>query len=486
MENKETTKGYEEKWLECLSIIRDNLESAGQTESYKMWFEPIQFADWKDNILTIQIPTAFYYEYIEENYLDLLIRVLHRVYGKNIKLKYKVMVKPANAQGEEVSTTLMGNSSYSKTTMAYTANPPYPQQSTIRNPFLYPGMTKVVDSQLNPSYTFSNFIEGDCNKLARTAGLAIARNAMKSNYNPLFIYGKSGLGKTHLVQAIGSEIKELYPKKNVLYVDSDTFERQYIQAAAIENDRNNFLHFYQNIDVLIIDDVQQFASKVKTQNAFFTIFNSLHQKGKQIILTSDRPPVEMQDLNERLLSRFKWGLSAELTVPNFETRLEILKQKIQKEGIGIDEEVLEYIANHISSNIRELEGVLISILAQATINKKQLSLDLAKDVVEKLVKSTQQDISIDFIKKTVCEYFGIALDQLKSRTRKREIVQSRQVAMYFAKIYTKNSLASIGAQIGGKDHATVLHACKTVNNLMETDKRFKRYILDLEKRFKLQ
>ena len=269
------------------------------------------------------------------------------------------------------------------------------------------------------------------------------------------------MGKTHLVQAIGVEIKEMYPKKNVLYVDADTFERQFVQAS-LDNDRNNFLHFYQNIDVLIIEDVQLLKNKEATQNAFFQIFNYLHQKGKQIILTSDCPPVDMQGLNERLLSRFKWGLSAELTVPNFETRLEILRLKIKKEGLSIDEDVVEYIANHISSNVRELEGVLISIFAQATINKKQISLDLAKDVVEKLVKSTQQDISIDFIKKTVCDYFNIAPDQLKSKTRKREIVQSRQVAMYFAKIYTKNSLASIGSQIGGKDHATVLHACKTV------------------------
>ncbi|MBR5434364.1 MAG: chromosomal replication initiator protein DnaA [Bacteroidales bacterium] len=485
MEIQETSKGHEEKWAECLAIIKDIL-GPDQAQSYRTWFEPIKFVDWTEsnNQLTIQVPSEFYYEYLEENYIELLSRVLHRVYNQKVTLKYNVWVKTEQKTGKVITTTHTGKNT---PTQNVQPAPTYiPNSNIIKDPFILPGVKGVIDSQLNPTYTFANFVEGDCNKLARTAGLTIARYAVKSTYNPLLIYGKSGLGKTHLIQAIGSEIKELYPKKNVLYVDADTFERQFVQATVVENNINNFLHFYQNIDVLIIDDVQLFKDKVKTQNAFFQIFNHLHQKGRQIILSSDCPPVEMQGLNERLLSRFKWGLSAELTVPNFETRLEILKQKVQKEGIEIDEEVMEYIANHITSNIRELEGVLISILAQATINKKQLNLDLAKDVVEKLVKSTQQDISIEFIKKTVCDYFNIAPDQLKSKTRKREIVQSRQVAMYFAKIYTKNSLASIGSQIGGKDHATVLHACKTVNNLMETDKRFKRYILELEKRFKLQ
>ncbi len=483
MENLEILKGADEKWNSCLTIIRDNIEE----QSFKTWFEPIKFVNWKENTLTILVPSQFYVDFIEQNFLNLLGSVLHKVYGQEVKLVYRVLVKNDKESGTEITTQLTGKTAANKQIYKPGYIQPVTNSTTsiVKNPFLVPGMKGVVDSQLNPSYTFANYIEGDCNKLARNAGLAIAKNVVKSNYNPLFIYGKSGLGKTHLVQAIGMEIKELYPKKNVLYVDADTFERQYTQSA-IDNKRNDFLHFYQNMDVLILEDVQLLAGKTGTQSAFFTIFNHLQQRGKQIVLTSDCPPVEMEDINERLLSRFKWGLSAELTVPSFETRLEILKQKIEKEGIDIDEEIIEYIANHITTNVRELEGVLISILAQATINKKQLNLDLAKDVVEKLVKNSQQDISIDSIKKTVCDYFNIAPDQLKSKTRKREIVQSRQIAMYFAKIYTKNSLASIGSQIGGKDHATVLHACKTVNNLMETDKRFKRYITELEKRFKLQ
>ncbi len=482
MESKETMMEIEAKWQECLTFIKDNVGD----NIFDTWFKPVEVLKLEDKTLYIQVPSQFYKQQIEEQYLPILGKAIQKVFQSDVKnLMYKVLQSSNN-----VATTHEGNlkATQNQTQKSFPtySTTSYPKQNMIKNPFLYPGLKEVIDARLNPAYTFNTFIEGDCNKLARTAGFAVAESAGKGIYNPLFVYGKSGLGKTHLVQAIGAEIKERFSKKNVLYVDADTFENQYIQATIFDGDRNSFLNFYKNIDVLIIDDVQFFEDKKKTQDAFFQIFNYLHQNGKQIILTSDRPPVELQGLQERILNRFKWGLSAEISTPNFETRLAILKQKIGKEGLEINEEVIEYIANHITTNVRELEGVLISILAQATINKKHLTLDLAKEVVEKIVKSSQQDISIDFIKKTVCDYFNIVPEQLKSKTRKREIVQSRQIAMYFAKNYTKNSLASIGSQIGGKDHATVLHAYKTVNNLMETDKRFKRYILDLEKRFKLQ
>ncbi len=483
----ERSKEFEMKWDECLKFIHDNIGD----QSFNIWFKSLKFAQWEDEkrTLSVKIPTKFFIEFIESNYRSLMESALQRFFGEKTRLVWLVNTLNDATAGKESTTRQASNTSTHAQPSAYTqAQMVLPQNKAakpINNPFFFPGV-KGVDSQLNPSYTFSNFVEGDCNRLARNAGLSIAKNAIKQAYNPLLIYGKSGLGKTHLVQAIGTEIKENNPKKNVIYVDADTFERQYVQAVNVDKNPNDFLRFYQSMDVLILEDVQMFCEKKGTQNAFFTIFNYLQQKGKQIIITSDCLPVEMVGINERLLNRFKWGLSAEITVPSFETRLEILKQKIEKEGIDIDEEIVEYIANHITTNVRELEGVLISILAEATINKKQLNLDLAKDVVEKLVKNSQQDISIDSIKKTVCEYFNITPDLLKSKTRKREIVQSRQVAMYFAKIYTKNSLATIGSMIGGKDHATVLHACKTVNNLMETDKRFKRYITDLEKRFKLQ
>ena len=299
----------------------------------------------------------------------------------------------------------------------------------------------------------------------------------------LLIYGESGLGKTHLAQAIGIEIKEKFPDKTVLYVPANRFQTQFVEAIR-NNTKNDFLHFYQMIDVLVIDDVHEFAGKEKTQDIFFHIFNHLHQSGKQLILSSDKPPVELQGLEQRLLSRFKWGLSADLQVPDFETRVAILEQKIYKDGIVLPPEVIEYIATHITDNVRELEGALISLLAQSTLNKKEITLNLAKEMIDKLIKNTKREVSIDYIQKVVCNYFDVPVDSLQSKTRKREIVQARQVAMFFSKNLTKSSLATIGLQIGGKDHATVLHACKTVNNLMETDKQFKNQIEEIEKKLK--
>jgi chromosomal replication initiator protein len=357
-------------------------------------------------------------------------------------------------------------------------------ENTIKNPFIIPGIKKMnIDPRLNPEYSFDNFVEGECNRLARSAGFAVANNPGGTAFNPLLIYGESGLGKTHLAQAIGIEIKDKFPDKTVLYVPANRFQTQFVEAIR-NNTKNDFLHFYQMIDVLVIDDVHEFAGKEKTQDIFFHIFNHLHQSGKQLILTSDKAPVELQGLEQRLLSRFKWGLSADLQVPDFETRVAILEQKIYKDGILLPPEVIEYIATHITDNVRELEGALISLLAQSTLNKKEITLNLAKEMIDKLIKNTKREVSIDYIQKVVCNYFDVPVDSLQSKTRKREIVQARQVAMFFSKNLTKSSLATIGLQIGGKDHATVLHACKTVNNLIETDKQFKNQIDEIEKKLK--
>ncbi|MFW6222691.1 MAG: chromosomal replication initiator protein DnaA, partial [Bacteroidota bacterium] len=299
----------------------------------------------------------------------------------------------------------------------------------------------------------------------------------------LFIYGGSGLGKTHLAQAIGIKAKEKFPDKIILYVNANKFQTQYVDAVK-SNKVNDFLHFYQMIDLLILDDVHEFLGKQKTQMTFFHVFNHLQQSGKQLILTSDKPPVEMQGLEPRLLSRFKWGLSAELQQPDFGVRSSILKHKIYNDGIEMDDEVVEYIATHISTNIRELEGALISLLAQSTLNKKEITLDLAKSMIDKIIKNSRKNITIDYIQKIVCNYFNVPVDLVHSKTRKREIVQARQVAMFFSKTLTKSSLTTIGAEIGGKDHATVLHACKTVNNLLDTDKKFKGQIDEIEKKLK--
>ncbi|MFW6370739.1 MAG: chromosomal replication initiator protein DnaA, partial [Bacteroidota bacterium] len=359
------------------------------------------------------------------------------------------------------------------------------QETSIKNPFVIPGIKKLnVDPRLNPDYSFDNFVEGECNRLARSAGYAVANNPGGTAFNPLLIYGDSGLGKTHLAQAIGIEVKQKNPEKTVLYVNANKFQTQFVDAIR-NNNKNDFLHFYQMIDVLIIDDVHEFAGKEKTQDIFFHIFNHLHQSGKQLILTSDKPPVELQGMEQRLLSRFKWGLSADLQIPDFETRIAILRHKTYKDGINITDEVVEYIATHIASNVRELEGALISLLAQSTLNKKEITLDLAREMTEKLIKNTKKEISIDYIQKVVCNYFNIPIELIQSKTRKREIVQARQVAMFFSKGLTKASLATIGSQIGNKDHATVLHACKTVNNLLDTDKHFKNQIEEIEKKLKI-
>lgn len=472
---------YEEVWNRCLKIIKDNVPSI----SYRTWFEPIVPLKLESNILTIQVPSPFFYEYLEEQYIDILRKVLRKELGTDAKLEYSVVMENNGYTSSKPYTVKLPARNQKEIKNKPVSVPIDPEGATIKNPFIIPGLKKLnIDPMLNPENSFTNFVEGDCNRLARSAGYAVANNPGGTAFNPLLIYGESGLGKTHLAQAIGIQVKEQSPEKTVLYVNANKFQTQFVDSIR-NNNKNDFIHFYQMIDVLVIDDVHEFAGKEKTQDAFFHIFNHLHQSGKQLILTSDKPPVELQGLEQRLLSRFKWGLSADLQVPDFETRIAILRQKIYKDGIDLPEEVIEYIATHITDNIRELEGALISLLAQSTLNKKEITLDLAKDMIDKLIKNTKREISIDYIQKVVCSYFNIPVEQIQSKTRKREIVQARQVAMFFSKNLTKASLATIGSQIGGKDHATVLHACKTVNNLIETDKRFRIQIDEIEKKLKI-
>jgi len=418
---------HEEVWNRCLKIIKDNVPSI----SYRTWFEPIIPLKLESNILTIQVPSPFFYEYLEEQYIDILRKVLRKELGYEAKLEYSVVMENNGYASSKPYTVKLPARNQKELKNKPVSVPIDAEGTTIKNPFIIPGLKKLnIDPMLNPENSFTNFVEGDCNRLARSAGYAVANNPGGTAFNPLLIYGESGLGKTHLAQAIGIQVKEKFQEKTVLY-------------------------------------------------------NHLHQSGKQLILTSDKPPVELQGLEQRLLSRFKWGLAADLQVPDFETRIAILRQKTYKDGIDMPADVIEYIATHITDNIRELEGALISLLAQSTLNKKEITLDLAKDMIDKLIKNTKREISIDYIQKVVCNYFNIPIEQIQSKTRKREIVQARQVAMFFSKNLTKASLATIGSQIGGKDHATVLHACKTVNNLIETDKRFRIQIDEIEKKLKI-
>jgi len=473
------SKEHISAWEKCLNIIRDNVPGS----SFKTWFEPIVPVKLDNRVLTIQVPSAFFYEYLEEQFIDILRKTLRMVLGNGAKLEYNVVMggdTQTNGSPYTVSYPTNNNSKIQNQPLNIPLKAD--EKKSIKNPFIIPGIQKLqIDPQLKPDNTFENFIEGDCNRLARSAGYAVARNPGGTAFNPLMIYGNSGLGKTHLGQAIGIEVKENMPDKVVLYVNANKFQTQFTEATR-NNNRNDFLHFYQMIDVLILDDVHEFAGKEKTQETFFHIFNHLHQTGKQLILTSDKPPIELKGMEQRLLSRFKWGLTADLQTPDFETRMEILRRKVYNDGISLSDEVLEYIASHVNNNVRELEGALVSLLAQSMLNKREITLGLTAKLINKLVKNSHRELSIEYISKVVCDYFNMPVESLQTKTRKREIVQARQITMFFSKSLTKYSLASIGAQIGNKDHATVLHACKTVNNLKDTDKNFRQYVEDIEKK----
>jgi chromosomal replication initiator protein len=476
---------HSEVWQNCLSVISDNISQ----QSFKTWFEPIIPVKLQDNVLTIQVPSQFFYEWLEEHYITLLRKTIRKELGHEGQLEYSIIMDGSSGQMEKEPYSIkMPTSNRRATQNDYVPMPidlNKDNAKEIPNPFIIPGLKKIkINSQLKENYSFDNFIEGECNRLARSAGFAVAQNPGKTAFNPLLIYSNVGLGKTHLAHAIGLEVKNNFPEKTVLYVTVDQFTNQFIESVK-NNSQNDFVHFYQMIDVLIIDDIQFLSGKERTQDIFFNIFNHLHQNNKQIVMTSDKPPVEMQGIKPRLLSRFKWGLSADLQVPDLETRIAIIRKKLYLDGIEIPPEGIEYLAYSITTNIRELEGALISIIAQSSLNRKSITLDLARQMIDKFVKNTTREISIDYIQKVICDYFNLPVELMVSKTRKREIVQARQLAMYFSKKLTKASLATIGLHCGNKDHATVLHACRTVNNLQETDKQFKGYIDELEKKIKL-
>jgi chromosomal replication initiator protein len=466
-------------WNDCLRIIKDNIPA----QSFKTWFEPIKALRLEGNILTIQVPSLFFYEWLEEHYVGLLRKTVKKQLGEDGRLEYNIVVeKSSNSKPYTTNMPSNGNGAEGKN---QSMPMPVSLNKDIKNPFVIPGLKKLqVDPQLNPNYSFENFIEGDCNRLARSAGYAVAGKPGGTSFNPLMIYGGVGLGKTHLAQAIGNEVKRTIPDKLILYVSCEKFTQQFVDALK-NNNINDFVNFYQAMDILIMDDVHNFAGKEKTQDIFFHIFNHLHQSGKQLIITSDKAPKDLSGLEERLLSRFKWGLSADLQVPDLETRMAILKKKMYTDGIELPGEVIEYVAHNIDNNVRELEGAMISLLAQSTLNKKEIDLNLAKSMLKNFIKNSSKEISMEYIQKLVCEYFQVPVEMVKSKTRKREIVQARQISMYLSKSHTKTSLKSIGAFFGGRDHSTVIYACQTVEDLIDTDKKFKAYVADIQKKLKM-
>lgn len=470
------TKSSEQVWKNCLDIIRDNVSE----QSFKTWFEPIKPIRLNQHVLTIQVPSQFFYEWLEEHFVNLLHKTIKRELGSDGRLEYNIVMDNSGNQPYTINLPAAGVKA-----KAQEISVPMNVVSNIKNPFIIPGLKKMnIESQLNPSLTFDTFVEGESNRLARSAGYAVAQKPGGTSFNPLMIYGQVGLGKTHLAQAIGNQIKQNYPQKTVLYVTSDKFSNQFIDSIK-SNSSGDFLNFYQLIDVLIIDDVQFFAGKEKTQEMFFHIFNHLHQNGKQLILTSDRAPKDLKGLAERLLSRFKWGLSVDIQSPELETRIAILEKKMYANGIDLPRDVVEFVAHNVTSNIRELEGALNTLMLTSTLNRKEPTLDIAKQVMKNFVKNVSMEVSIESIQSLVCDYFKIPTDQLKSKSRKREIVQARQISMYFAKKMTKNSLKTIGEFFGGRDHSTVIHSCQTVEDLMETDRSFRTYVEEINKRIKL-
>lgn len=450
-------------WNNCLDVIRDNIPEP----AFNTWFAPIVPLNYKDHVLTIQVPSQFFYEYLEDKYLDLIQQTLYREIGEGTILNYRILVETESNTAVE----LRGESKQYNPSPVDKVSGSRKVSAKVPSPFDRVE-TSEFDSQINSKYTFNNFFEGESNRLARTAAEAVSMNPAKTAFNPLFIHGHSGVGKTHLCHAIGSKVQELYPNKKVLYLSAHLFKVQYTDARRF-NTINDFINFYQSIDVLLIDDIQEISGLEKTQNTFFHIFNHLHQNNKQLVMTSDCAPMDMKGVEERLLTRFRWGLTSMLERPDKELRKKILQNKVLSDGLSIPENVIEYIAENVTENVRDLEGIVVSLMAHSIINNREIDMSLAKRVMEQSIRFDRKKVTVQKIQDTVSEYFNVKKELIQSASRKREIVQARQVTMYFIKKHTELSLSQIGAQVGNRNHATVLHACNTVKNYIDVDKGFR-------------
>jgi len=443
-------------WKECLKIIRENVPFI----TYNTWFLPIKPLSLDNYTLKIQVPNNFFVEWIDEHYNTLMNKTIRQVYGSEAKISYMISEESESRQSEPV---------------AVPVKEPIKVVTEERPSF---------ETYLNSRYTFDNFIKGEGNQLARAAAIAIAESPGETSFNPFFIYGGVGLGKTHLIQAIGNKITNTYPRKRVIYLSSDIFTVEFVEAIQ-NNTVNEFSNFYKGMDALIIDDIQFLIGKEKTQDLFFSIFNTLHQSGKQIVLSSDKPPRELKGLNERLVSRFQWGLTADIQPPDFETRIAILKKKSENYGINLSGDILEYIATNIVSNIRELEGCLIKILANSSLNSREINIELAKKIVREIATDRKINISIEFITKTVCEYFHVDENKVREKNRKKEVVLARQIAMFLSKKLTKSSLKTIGLHFGGRDHSTVIHAFNNIEETIAVDIQLKENLETIRNKIEL-
>lgn len=455
-------------WSNCLEVIRDNIPEP----AYNTWFAPIVPLNYAKNVLTIQVPSQFFYEYLEDKYLDLIQQTLYREIGEGTILNYRILV-------ETESNTAVEMRGESKQFAGIDRNAKKKVTTKVPSPFDRVETTEF-DSQINSKYSFNNFFEGESNKLARTAAEAVAMNPAKTVFNPLFIHGHSGVGKTHLCHALGAKVLDRYPDKKVLYLSAHLFKVQYTDARRF-NTINDFINFYQSIDVLIIDDIHELSGLEKTQNTFFHIFNHLHQNNKQLVMTSDCAPMNMQGVEERLLTRFRWGLTSLLERPDKELRKKILQNKVLSDGLTIPENVIDFIAENVTENVRDLEGIVVSLMAHSIINNREIDMNLARRVVEQSIKFEKKRITVQKIQDTVSDFYKVKKELIQSASRKREIVQARQVTMYFIKKHTELSLSQIGAQVGNRSHATVLHSCNTVKDYYEVDKGFRSDIEEIER-----
>ncbi|MBO6296720.1 MAG: chromosomal replication initiator protein DnaA [Prevotella sp.] len=459
-------------WEQCLFLIKENVSE----QQYKTWFKPLVFETYNPSTKTllVQVPSALVYEYLEEHYVDLLKKVLVRVFGNGVLLSYRVVIDKTNNLTQDFESEKEDG-----------VMPKVSRNNVNQSPTILDSVKPDLDPQLNPQQTFASFIEGESNKLPRALGLSIAENPNTTQFNPMFIFGPSGCGKTHLINAIGVKIKQLYPQKRVLYISARLFQVQYTNAVR-QNTVNDFINFYQSIDVLIIDDVQEWMTAKSTQDTFFHIFNHLFRNGKRIVLASDRPPVDLKGMNERLITRFACGLIAELESPDEQLRVDVLRSLVHREGLDIPEDVIQFIACTANGSVRDLQGVVNSLLAYSVVYNSNIDMRLAERVIKRAVKVDNHPLTIDDIIEKVCNHYNVTANEVNSKSRKRELVVARQVSMYLAQKYTKMPTSRIGKLIGGRDHSTVLHSCTQVSERLKIDKSFSNEISSIENSFRLK
>mgnify|MGYP003542505344 FL=1 len=459
------------RWDNALALIRENVSQ----QQYDTWFRPIVFESFDDakKTLLVQVPSPFVYEYLEENYVDLLIKVLHRTFCEGIRLNYRVVTDKEHKLSQDIESDPADIEQKPRTRANQSPNP------------LDAAQPQQIDPQLNPHLSFANYIEGASNKLPRSVGQSIAEHPNTTQFNPMFIYGPSGCGKTHLVNAIGLRTKQLYPQKRVLYISARLFQVQYTNAV-LQNSTNDFIRFYQTIDMLIVDDIQEWISAPKTQDTFFHIFDHLFRNGKRIILASDRPPVDLKGMPERLLTRFSCGLIAELEKPNTQLCVDILENKIRKDGLHIPSDVIEFISQTANGSVRDLQGVVNSLMAYSIVYNSNIDMRLAERVIKRAVKIDDKPLTVDEIIETVCNHFNVSPSAVGGKSRKRDFVVARQVSMYLAQKYTKMPASRIGKLVGNRDHSTVIHSCTQVENRLKVDKEFLAEIQSLENSFKIK